>query len=297
MAKKPQTDLLLETFKFVHFDSPENNNYDFNTSLIIALQIVIQNTPGLIKKLTVGEVKQTQDTSDLTNQITQILRNQVMVESEYLVVKTDTLNEIKQRFEVIVVKQNIMQKADFKIFTSILRDTGFLIYVGNINKECYKNVDVIFRSSKLCLLRWRYKFPRTYDTINIRIYDFKWLEKLKKYAQGSEKRTVFLFSQNEAYTGIIGLQKCLMAEGTQVEFKAVYINNQKADIFSVDDEFYKEQLSKGLALNVLRDEWGTFVHLPLEEIKPKHFVNAGVSMRMDGNLSTINWIEKPSIFK
>ncbi|CAH1180924.1 unnamed protein product [Phyllotreta striolata] len=293
LQEKPQPDVLQETFEFVAFDSPDNDKFDLQTSLRIALQIIIQNTPGLIKKLLVGEFLVEENSKKLTTQVKEILKDQVMTEVNYI-----PINDAHETFQIILTDVNNLQKIDSKLLSTLLNENGFLLCTGNPNEICLEYTETIFKTPNVSLLRPKRNFPESYNTVNIRTADFKWLEKLKNHIVNNEQKTIVLFSQSDDYSGIIGLQKCLMAEEARVEFNAVIINDKNADIFSVDDGFYREQIAKGLALSFLQGgQWGTFVHLPSMELAPRQCKNASIGLRIPDDWSTLCWIEKPTLLQ
>ncbi|XP_028141037.2 fatty acid synthase-like [Diabrotica virgifera virgifera] len=291
----PDSNLLLEKFEFVAYDASQNKYYTLYNSLVIAMQIIKQNSNGLIKKLTIGELKDTEDSNlELTEKIKAVLKNQVMADIEFLITTPTQIKTMNAKFESIIVTIEMFEKIHSNILTKYIRDDGFILCIGSIKRENLFQHEIIFRTEHLCLVRRRKDFPSSYNTLNIRTDDFGWLNKLKKFIANKQQKTIFIFSQQEDHSGIIGLQKSLLAEVTIPEFKAVF-TDKGADIFSVDDEFYRDQLLKGLAYNVLRNnKWGTYVHLPLEEIKLMRMENAEIRSR-SSNTSTLLWMEKPII--
>lgn len=64
---------------------------------------------------------------------------------------------------------------------------------------------------------------------------------------------VILVSQNEKHSGLIGLVNCLRKEPNSQSVKCVFIDDINAPEFSLDDAFYKDQLSLGFSVNVYKN--------------------------------------------
>ncbi len=69
--------------------------------------------------------------------------------------------------------------------------------------------------------------------------------------------------------------------------------------FSIDDNFYKTQLSKDLVFNVYHDgKWGMYFNLPLERVINITTPYAAVNSLSIGDLSNLRWLEeRPNIIK
>ena len=67
-----------------------------------------------------------------------------------------------------------------------------------------------------------------------------------------------------------------------------------APAFSIEHPLYKTQLVKDLALNVYKKgTWGSYRHLPLENISMVQTPHAYVNTMVRGDLTTLRWIEGP----
>ena len=78
---------------------------------------------------------------------------------------------------------------------------------------------------------------------------FSWLEKVK---ESIKTEPIILYSQGESESGILGLVNCIRREPNGSSVKCVFIDDQTAPKFDIENEFYRNQLEKGLAMNVYR---------------------------------------------
>ncbi|CAG9854644.1 unnamed protein product [Phyllotreta striolata] len=285
---------LLETYDLIYYETSVKNQYDFQAAIRIALQIVIQNYPGMTKELNICEVTADDINENLNKTIKSILDLQPFMEVTYA---SKAANEIKTKFDVIVINDKIISNVNVATLAQRLTDTGFLLYKGKYEKISSNSLQIIFQSvadeESLYLLRPQCDVPKNYDILHISNTNFAWVEKLKVLAKRVDSHTVYLVSQDEDISGIVGFMKCLLVEPTKQQFRAVFID-QKTEEFSPNSELYRDQLKKNLTFNVLKDNnWGTYVHLPLRDIEDRKVGNAAVNISVIGDLSTITWIERP----
>nr|XP_023019448.1 fatty acid synthase-like [Leptinotarsa decemlineata] len=290
LRQSSHSDPLLETCEFIHYDSPENE-YDLDKSLNIALEIISQNTTGLIKQIKICEVAPS-DTDELHKKLAEKINRLILAEVDTCKCEP---HEINSEYDVIALSNEVDIKLES--LAEHLTTTGFILYKGSYREDQTSTLQIIFRSTAgedgLFLLRPRFEFPANYAVVNIRNSDFDWLDKLKALLKTEEGKVVYLFSQGEEMNGIMGLMKCLLAEPSLLTFRAIFVD-QETDTFSIDDDFYREQLKKNLTFNILRNnDWGTVVHLPLLQVEQKPVGNAALGISSVGDLSTLNWEERP----
>lgn len=285
-------DPVLEKHVFVNYMNNLTNVYDFKTSLSIASQIIIQNLPGFIKRLTICEVISKLD-QKLISEVKEILTKESMLEVEYFSL---TPEKLQNTFDVLLITEAVVQEFNGKSFLSYLSPEGFVIYVGDFEYIKKYNPEVIFKSrcdnDNIWVLRTKQDvLSNPYAVVNVSNYEYGWLEKIKALAENGEAKGVFLMSQDEETTGLFGLTKCLLTEPSNLSFRCIILD--QATDFSINNNLYTDQLNKNLMFNVLRNNaWGTFVHLPLEVIEKKEVLNASATLPTIGDLSTITWIEK-----
>ncbi|XP_030383313.1 fatty acid synthase [Scaptodrosophila lebanonensis] len=133
--------------------------------------------------------------------------------------------------------------------------------------------------------------------VNIASANFKWVTELKSALVKAlaDQRIVYIISQGEPNSGALGLMNCLRREPGGNLLRLYHLQDEGLPSFSVNSEFYKEQLSKDLTFNVFKNgQWGTYRHLPLD---PQQVLlpvkQAYVNTLVKGDLSSLKWIESP----
>lgn len=78
----------------------------------------------------------------------------------------------------------------------------------------------------------------------------------------------------------------------------VFVVDKDAPKFSLEDEFYKQQLDKDLAVNVYKDGvWGSYRHFPVEVFDKRPVEHAFINTTVRGDLSSLSWLQGPLSFK
>lgn len=80
---------------------------------------------------------------------------------------------------------------------------------------------------------------------------YEWLDRLK--LANTNHTSVVVVSQNNPYSGVIGLVNCMRKEPDGTKVICVFIDDRTAPSFDIQHPFYKDQLKLGLAVNVYRD--------------------------------------------
>lgn len=80
---------------------------------------------------------------------------------------------------------------------------------------------------------------------------YEWLDRLK--AATASSSSVIVVSQNNPFSGIIGLVNCIRKEPDGVKVVCVFIDDPSAPPFDVEHPFYREQLKLDLAINVYKN--------------------------------------------
>ncbi len=70
--------------------------------------------------------------------------------------------------------------------------------------------------------------------------------------------------------------------------------DKNAPVLSLENNFYKLQLEKCLAVNIFKDgEWGSYQSLFLENSSTVSAQHAFLDWPISGNVSTLRWLEGP----
>lgn len=81
--------------------------------------------------------------------------------------------------------------------------------------------------------------------------NYGWVDGLKAAIKDSS--SVIVLSQNNLYSGVIGLVNCIRKEPDGNKVVCVFVDDKTAPLFNPELPFYKDQLSLGLAINVYRN--------------------------------------------
>ncbi|XP_071447989.1 fatty acid synthase-like [Hetaerina americana] len=120
--------------------------------------------------------------------------------------------------------------------------------------------------------------------------------------QAQQKR-VYLVSQRQTLTGMIGLFNCLRREPGGENARCVIIDDPEAPDFAPSHPLYAPQLSLDLAVNILQQGgiWGSMRHLPIIDaadctdpvLSGVPVQHAYANLLTRGDLSSIRWFESP----
>lgn len=286
-----QREPLLEIQKFVPYDAQTNTNvYSFQTSLTIALEIILQNCHGFFRKISICEILSEASNTDLMSNVFEILSKKPLVIPSYA--KSDYAS-LKGKYDVILFEGYMNS-----LFLENLYEGGFIIYKGPL-LQINKNIplDIVFHSiispDSLFLLRKPAITPKKQLAFVDVKNDFNWVDELKLHMKEENPKFVYLVSQCDKLSGIVGLTNCLKTEPSKCKFRFIFTDNK----FSTDDDFYKNQIEKNLVFNILRHKiWGTYVYLPLEDTVEREVSNASINIRTVGNLSSLEWVQAPTIY-
>lgn len=88
--------------------------------------------------------------------------------------------------------------------------------------------------------------------VNTSKYDeYEWLDDLKTAVKDS--KNVIVVAENNPKSGIVGLVNCIRKEPDGSKVSCVFVDDNRAPVFSLENPLYQEQLKLGLAINVYRN--------------------------------------------
>ncbi|XP_015922805.1 fatty acid synthase isoform X1 [Parasteatoda tepidariorum] len=128
-------------------------------------------------------------------------------------------------------------------------------------------------------------------------HSFSRVDEIKKSLRQSDNEYIWLISEDDASSGMLGMVKCLKQEPGGEKIRCVFVSSKKNKTwppsFDLNNSFYKDILAKNLVMNVWRDEsWGSIRHLEiLERMELKNVEHSFVRCRNPGDLSSFAWIE------
>ncbi|XP_060533311.1 fatty acid synthase-like [Cylas formicarius] len=280
-------DAVLESFTFEPYDTvTTKNEINLEQSLSIVFQIIIELEP--ILNFTFGEIVSASENS-FRDKVEEVLMLQPLV----------TLDFVKDK----------LKKVDFLIFTSPctdksllgnLKEGGFVLFHGFEEDVASFGMTLLYCNSckarGLFLLR-KVKEGVAYSLVKVS-NQFDWIEEAKSIIKANRKEVIYLYSQNDDLSGILGLVKCLIREPLgNVKIQCVFIKDKNAEPFNPNSEFYRKQLSRNLTFNVLwKGVWGSYRHLPIHRMKQIDVSHASNLIQTVGDLSTFSWTERPSYY-
>jgi fatty acid synthase, animal type len=127
-------------------------------------------------------------------------------------------------------------------------------------------------------------------TIKVTSENYDWLEPLK---QAVTLGTVLAYAERDEVSGIVGLVNCIRKEPSGQNLRCLFIDDINAPSFDISNEFYRNQLQQGLAMNVFRNGlWGSYKHFELRsEGKTEQQTSyCFASCRTPGDLSSFKWL-------
>ncbi|XP_071569097.1 fatty acid synthase-like [Temnothorax nylanderi] len=139
---------------------------------------------------------------------------------------------------------------------------------------------------------------KQYQIIHVSNYDFSWIDELKSIMSVQNETSIdtriILVAQGDFECGLLGFINCLRKEAGGEIIRSVFIQDNKAPGFSLQEPLYTKQLQLDLPINVLRsgNVWGSYRHFPLPSLEPKLVDSAYVKQTVQGDLSTLCWVQK-----
>nr|XP_022920510.1 fatty acid synthase-like [Onthophagus taurus] len=309
IARKKPPSPVLESYKFV----PNRAKLTSKNAIRCIIQTILENTNTI--KVKAIEIIKNDQTDPLITKIQQTLNDLPLIQPELTVFsKNPNLNLDES---ILIQSENLKLDSDYLVIiaTNLLNNnlndglrmvknvSGFVITKEeNFNEDFNDKIDVLCcyetEIGKLLLLKESNSPPSLIEPILIdvsSIDDLKWVETIK-FAKNNNKK-IIIYSQNKL-SGSLGLINCLRREFPGDDITSMIIMDEKTR-FDLNNSFFKKQLNKNLAINVLENnQWGSYRHLLLDpdlEVENQHCY---VNVTTKGDLSSLKWLEgsiNPSI--
>ncbi|XP_024885108.1 fatty acid synthase-like, partial [Temnothorax curvispinosus] len=206
-------------------------------------------------------------------------------------------------FDILTKKS----KKLYKQLLSLLMPQGFLLTLeksGSVyDYSCLKiyNLDIILEKQvnkkTLLLLRKTQNIARNQRIVHVNNYEFTWIDKLKSIMsvqnETSTDTRIILVAEKDFECGLLGLINCLRKEPGGEIIRSVFIQDNKAPGFSLQEPLYMKQLQLDLPINVIRSGniWGSYRHFPLPSLEQKLVQSACVKQLVQGDLTTLCWMQ------
>lgn len=287
--REKNTEPLLESQEFVEFG--DHSNMPFEKALNIALQIALQNFNGMVKRPKVCQITTNKSNKAIITLSRSLMIRQPLTDPECTQL---SLEEIKEIYDIIIMDEYVLTILNGFSKHKYLTKSGFLLFVGSFQNSEEFGFGSIFRTETdlgyVCLLRPLHSLPNKTLSLRVSNSDFEWLEDLKiALEKTAYKNKLLIHSEDEEFSGIVGLMRCINTE--ELNIISIFVDDKNFN-FDLNDNFFKAQLEKQLSINIVRyGKWGTFIHLPLELENKTIVSEAAVTIGTIGDLSTLSWVQ------
>lgn len=307
--RRPPSDPVLEAYKFIPYHC--KSVLSKRDIAKICVQIALENAPS--KKLLSVEIDDNREgttSENLSEDIYQALSELPLITPEVNFLTTRSVEmesvsiqdqEISSFSNVnIIIKHNCLNDAEFLTLakSSLDVENGFIISIESSSNLQKNDLELLaswkLNDKNICMLRFKKSAIPTPTCIKITQNLNEWIEALKSAI--STEASVIAYAQNDDLSGVMGLINCLRKEPNGTKMRCVFINDKSAPTFDYENDFYKTQLSLGMAMNVYENkQWGSYRHVKLveqiyEKSRSDHcFANCLIR----GDLSSLCWLSGP----
>lgn len=305
---------VLEEYKFIpHLPTPL---LSVSEGVRVIVQLVLENiTMSKLRAVEIDNVPQNQQT--LLTYVLEALNDQPVVKPELTFLSGQALELNEIQIENVQISTKLQNSLVF--VTERLFDKTFL---ENLTNSLMTNAIVVSREkSQVVASDWEehkmfqliasvdvgnevfvvLKFCEPVDItvqsvcyITSDITQLDWLDKLKSDINDGKK--ILIVAENDKISGVLGFFNCLRRETETNQIRCVFIDDPNAPKFSLNCQFYKQQLDQGLAINVLRNgQWGTYRHMKIHQsFEEKPVVDCCVVRSLvPSDMSSLRWVKKP----
>lgn len=214
--------------------------------------------------------------------------------------KSDVLPLDIKQFDTLTKDENVLMTIVFGILTknrsklinellSTLKEGSFLLSRENltetynytllqqhklnivIEKRTEKEIFVLLRKTQNIVVQ---------EIVHISNDEFSWINKLKSVIKINDKlqtSTRIILVADDFECGIVGFINCLRRENKKNDkIRCIFIQDENAPKFSLQNSVYMNQLQLDLPINILRSNkvWGSYRYFPLPSLEQK-FVHHG----------------------
>lgn len=268
------------------------------------MQIVLENS----YRIKVKVVELLEEDEALTPSILNALGDQPLIQAEAVVLTEKSLDlpgvkvenkQLKSVGESLVVvgSKLLKNQAVLEEAISVISENGYILTREALRSdvEAAAGMQILTKHetpAELLVLMRKWRQPHVSDVVRVGEDTSAWLQYLQNALR--TENNVVIYSQGEPCSGILGLTNCIRKEAGGESCRCVVIQDETSPPFRPDSEYYREQLEKGFAMNVLRNgKWGTYRHLLLEEDIQDGARHAVVEVNTKGDLSSLRWVNGP----
>ncbi|KAH8325813.1 hypothetical protein KR067_008335, partial [Drosophila pandora] len=314
-------------------DLNENSEKARLHALDVAIQLIIENSSGAVKlkgvelangrnpdvlvanrllQIIEGEPVLTGDVAVVTSNNNEETITAALGDSGVRVVSKDVLKEPVEQNCHFVFGIDVLSRPDTKTLENsiaTIRENGFLIFEESVSSYTKTGRALLAKfgfvavqeqslgASRVLVLARKTVDLKTRKSVVVVATEqnFTWVDDLKAAlaTAQTEEQYVYVVCQGEELFGAVGLMTCIKNENGGKLARLVFVQDTKAEKFSLTSALYRQQLEKDLISNVLKNgAWGTFRHLKLETQQATLQVeHAYVNALVKGDLASLKWIE------
>ena len=189
--------------------------------------------------------------------------------------------------------------------TKRMKHRGFLMLHSAGQTDASASADLLLVSTRTSkdfkLSLFRKTTPVDYAVTHVRLQqrdsrDFEWVPKLQKVMREvpiTDSTRIYVSSQGQPPSGILGFVKCLLQEEGTEHIRCILDPENELDLnFEYPSTILLSIIENDLVLNVVRNgKVGSYSHLPIEILDTKTSEHAFVSALVPGDLSSLSWVE------
>lgn len=305
--KKVDCKPVVETFEFVpHLPTPKMS---FRDAAKIAFEILLDKT--MLLNVKAVEIDNKSGRTPIIEELTEVINSFPMVsaDSHYLTdqdglemkdvnVTKDSISAYSQ-IDMCIISDSIEGE---KLMRDIMKmqENGVALMrekklIENLTLPIFISCVAIIpiENDYIYVLKKAPSNLKTKKTFEIPadLNDFSWMKGIKEVLS-TDENPIVLYSRNKC-SGILGFFNCLKREMPKKQLQCVFIDDESAPDFDVENNFYKDQLDLGLTVNVFKNgHWGSYHHLSfsIKEVEGVQNGHCFAHQMEQGDLSSLTWV-------
>ncbi|XP_076681300.1 fatty acid synthase-like [Andrena cerasifolii] len=326
--RKQMADPVLEEYKFVA--NRDKAQVTLNEMIVLSTQLALEchmlTSPKILELIEVDD--NVPDEEVLTPDFLKVLGDLPMIRPKMTLAADSRRSQKLSLPESVTTVEPVKLQDDGTVFMaaaynilspkkqhsldkliSAIMDRGFILTRElTVNNKTYSHIErrglnivleKSFGDETLLLLKQKEKPPNSTEVVYVNNNEFSWLNKVKEILKNEEEKRsdetvrLVLVAEGDMENGALGLVKCLRREPRGEIVKTVIIQDKNGPKFSLNDPFFAKQLDIDIGTNILRPKkvWGTYRHLPLPPVKPVPVPHGYATVKVRGDLSSLEWVQ------
>jgi fatty acid synthase, animal type len=300
----------IETYKFIpHFPTPKLSKID---AVNICCQLFCESVVSFHQFIVEVDAGQ----KPILDELDKSLSNLQFSSQECFFYSPKSELGFDSKSISLTTSEKVLSESNLLIIYEALSLDKLLSYT----KKLVGNYMIIFRATKKCLKLQKvpenvkciaemtledetwFLFNKSLDVnektlmkkayeIPSNIYDFSWVDDLK--TKINDIKVFYGRSRGKYMSGIDGFYKSIIKDYNIKDSQCVFVDDDSAPEFDVNNPFYANQLNLQLSMNVFKDGcWGSYrnLELPVEKEPKPCSDHVYVNVMNKGDLNTIHWL-------